>query len=321
MKIVILDAYCANPGDLNWDLLKEFGELQVYDRSPLADEDEIIRRIGDARVVLTNKTPLSARVLESCKNLGLISVLATGYNIVDIAAAKERGIMVTNVPGYATESVAQFSMALLLELCFHVGAHSDSVFAGDWEKCPDFSYTVHPLVDLQEKTLGIIGFGKIGKRLGMIAQAMGMRVLATGSRKTPEGEKIAEYADLDTLLKESDAVSVNCPLLPETRNLLRAENLLKMKKTAFLINTGRGPVVNEQDVADALIRGELAGYAADVVSSEPIAADNPLLHAPNCILTPHIAWASEKCRKKLLEVSAENIRSFLEGNPKNLVNP
>ncbi len=319
MKIVVLDGYCENPGDLSWEVLSSFGDLSVYDRTP-SDEDTIVSRIGDAEIVLTNKTPISARTLSACPSIRFIGVLATGYNIVDVAAAKERGIPVCNVPGYATEDVAQFSIALLLELCHHVGAHSDSVFAGKWAACPDYSYSDFPLISLSGKTLGIIGFGRIGRRLGKIASVMGMKILATGSRVCPEGEAIADYVDLDSLLRDSDVVSINCPLLPETRDLLNRENLMKMRSGAFLINTGRGPVINEQDVADALRNGQLGGYAADVVSVEPILADNPLLTAPNCILTPHIAWASKECRVKIMEITEANIKAFLAGTVKNRVN-
>lgn len=317
MKIIVLDGYAENPGDLSWDALGALGELTVYDRT--APED-VIARIGDGEIVFTNKTVLTAEVFAACPNIRLVSVLATGYNIVDCAAARERGILVCNVPGYSTAAVAQMTFALLLELCHHVGHHSDAVHAGRWTNNSDFCFWDYPLVELDGKTLGIIGFGSIGKAVGRIARAMGMRVLSTGSRPTDEGRAIADYVALDELLRESDVISLHCPLFPETTGLMNRENIAKMKDGAMLLNTSRGGVLVEQDVTDALNSGKLAGAAMDVVSVEPIREENPLLHAKNCVLTPHIAWAPKEARQRIMNISAENVTAFLAGKPVNVVN-
>lgn len=317
MKIVVLDGYAENPGDLSWEGLEKLGELTVYDRTAAED---IVSRIGDAEVVFTNKTPLTEATFAACPNIRLVSVLATGYNIVDCAAARARGIPVCNVPGYSTAAVAQFTFALLLELCHHVGHHSEAVHAGHWTSNADFCFWDYPLVELAGKTLGIIGFGSIGKAVGRIAKAMGMRVLATGSRPTEEGREIADYVELDTVLTQSDVISLHCPLFPETTGIINNSSLAKMKDGAMLINTSRGGVLVEADVAEALNTGKLAGAAMDVVSVEPISAENPLLTAKNCILTPHIAWAPKEARQRIMDMSVENVEAFLRGEPVHVVN-
>ena len=320
MKLVITDGYCENPGDLSWEPLKQFGELVIYDRTE-DDEDKIIDRIGDADIAIINKVPITERIMDACPNLKAIAILATGYNVVDIDAAKKRGIHVCNVPAYGTDAVAEFAMSLLLELCHHVGHHADAVKEGRWESCPDFCFWDYPLMDLHGKTMGIIGFGRIGRTTGKLANAFGMKVLATGSRPTPEGEALADYVDLDTLLARSDVIALHCPLLPGTKDIICRENIEKMKDGVIIINNARGGCVVERDLADALNSGKVAAAGLDVVSTEPISGDNPLLTAKNCIITPHISWASRECRQRILDTTVENVRSFLAGTPKNVVNP
>ena len=320
MKIVLLDGEALNPGDLSWAPLEALGELTVYPHG-CEDQEEVIRRIGDAEIVLGNKTPVSRLVFERCPNIRLVCLVSTGYNVVDIAAAKDHGIPVCNVPAYGTEMVAQFAIGLLLELCHHVQLHNDSVHSGEWERCPNFSYWKAPIMELAGKTMGIIGFGRIGRAVGRIAKAMGMRILATGSRSCPEGEAIAEYVDLDTLLRESDVVSLHCPLFPETEKLINRHTLARMKEGAILLNNSRGGLVDEQALADALNCGHLRSAAVDVVSVEPIVGTNPLLTAKNCIITPHMSWAATECRQRIVDITARNILAFLEGAPQNVVNP
>ena len=320
MKIVLLDSEALNPGDLSWEALEGLGSLTVYPRGA-ADPEEVIRRIGDAEIVLTNKTPIARTVFERCPGMKLLCVLATGYNVVDTAAAREYGVPVCNVPAYGTEMVAQFAIGLLLEICHHVQLHNQSVHAGDWERCPNFCYWKMPIIELAGKTMGIIGFGRIGRAVGRIAKALGMRVLATGSRKCPEGEAIAEYVDLDTLLSQSDVVSLHCPQFPETEGIINAGTIAKMKDGAILLNNSRGGLLDEQAVADALNSGKLRYAAVDVVSREPILGTNPLLTAKNCIITAHISWAAVEARARIVDITAENIRRFLAGDPQNVVNP
>ena len=320
MNIVILDGEALNPGDLSWAPLEALGKLTVYARGT-NDPEEVIRRIGDAEIVLTNKTPVGRTVFERCPKLKLLSVLATGYNVVDTAAAKEHGVPVCNVPAYGTEMVAQFAIGLLLEVCHHVGLHNASVHAGDWERCPNFCYWKMPIMELAGKTMGIIGFGRIGRAVGRIAKALGMKVLAAGSRPCSEGLAIAEYVDLDTVLRESDVISLHCPLFPETEQLINRSSIAKMKDGVILINNSRGGLLNEQDVADALNSGKIRAAAVDVVSTEPIVGTNPLLTAKNCIITPHMSWAAVEARGRIVDITAENIRSFLSGSPRNVVNP
>ena len=318
MKIVILDGYTANPGDLSWDALKEFGDLTVYDRTAPQD---VLARIGDAEVVFVNKVVLDRQTLQQCPKLKMISVLATGYNIVDIAAAKELGIVVCNSPAYSTASVAQLTIALLLELCHHVGAHSEACHNGSWTNSPDFCFWNYPLMELDGKTMGIIGYGSIGQAVGRIAQAMGMHLLVNARHIRPELESdTCRYVDLDTLLRESDVVSLHCPQTEQTAGMINAATLAKMKDGAILLNTSRGGLIQEADLADALRSGKLRGAAVDVVSREPIAADNPLLQAPNCLMTPHIAWAPLEARARLLAIARDNLNAYTQGAPINVVN-
>lgn len=317
MKIVILDGHALNPGDLCWDCIRQFGEVTVYDRTP--DKAETIRRIGDAQIILLNKVPIDAEVLDACPSIKLICCLSTGYNVVDIHAAKKRGIPVCNVPAYSTAAVSQFTFALLLELCHRIGHHNDAVHGGKWAACPDFCFWDTPQMELAGKTMGIIGYGRIGQATGRIARAMGMEVLAY-SRTVRDGVDV-NYVDLDALLQQSDVISLHCPLFPETERLINAETIAKMKVGAILLNTSRGQVIDEAAVADALHSGKLRGAAMDVVSEEPISPTNPLLTAPNCIVTPHMAWAPVETRQRIIDTTIQNIRSFLSENPQNVVNP
>ena len=319
MKIVILDSNALNPGDMSWDKIRAFGEVTTYPRT--SGKEKIIHRIGNADIVLLNKVPIDADILDACPSIKLICCLSTGYNVVDIQAARSKSIPVCNVPAYSTAAVSQFTFALLLELCHRIGHHDKTVHDGKWSACPDFCYWDTPQMELAGKTMGIIGFGRIGQAVGRIANAMGMNVLAYSRSIRPEGEKIATYVDLDTLLSQSDIVSLHCPLFPETQNLINAQTIAKMKDGAILLNTSRGPVINETDVAEALKEGKLRGAAMDVVSEEPISPSNPLLTAPNCIITPHMAWAPMETRQRILDVTVENISGFLSGRPVNVVNP
>lgn len=319
MKIVILDAYTTNPGDLSWERFKEFGELTVYDRGIKNDLQESIDRIQDADVVLTNKVPIKEELLEACPNIKYIGTLSTGYNIIDLDACRTRGIPVCNVPSYSTSAVAQFTMALLLEVCHHVGEHNNIVHSGGWERSVDFCFWNYPLIELSSKTIGIIGFGKIGQEVAKLAAAFGMKVLAYSRTEYEEGRKLAEYVDLDTLLASSDIVSLHCPLFPETRGIIINEKIAKMKDGAILLNTSRGPLIVEEDVANALNSDKLYYYATDVASREPIRSDNPLLTAKNCIITPHIAWAAKETRERLVGIVYENLKAYTEGKVQNNV--
>lgn len=318
MKIVILDGKTCSPDGSAWKDLRPFGEVIAYERTA---PDEVLDRVGDAEIVCTNKVKLSAELLAQCPNLRLICVLATGYNVVDTAAARARSIDVCNIPAYSTASVAQMTTALLLELTNHVALHSDSVHRGDWAACPDFCYWLTPLTELDGKTMGIIGYGKIGQAFGKVAQALGMRLLVCAHHRRPELESdTCRYASLDEVLSESYVVSLHCPQTPETEKLINRETISKMRPGALLLNTSRGGVLDEAAVAEALRSGHLGGAAVDVVSSEPISPDNPLLTAPNCIITPHISWAGEEPRARLLEILKGNIQAFLAGSPRNVVN-
>ena len=312
MKIVVLDGYTENPGDLSWDALGALGELTVYDRTTPQD---VVTRIGDAQAVYTNKTQLPREVLAQVPTVRFIGVLATGYNVVDVDAAREQGIVVSNIPTYGTDAVAQFVFALLLEVCHHVAHHAQAVQEGRWTACPDFCFWDYPLMELAGKTLGIIGYGRIGRRTAEVARGFGMRVLAYDAHVTAE-----ESVPLDALLAQSDVVSLHCPLFPETREIIRAETIAKMKDGAILINTSRGPLVQEADLREALVNGKLYAAALDVVSTEPIRADNPLLGLPNCLITPHIAWAPKESRQRLMDVAVDNLRAFQAGEPRNVVN-
>jgi glycerate dehydrogenase len=319
MKIVILDGYTENPGDLSWGGLEALGELTVYDRTPLNDEAEIIRRVGDAEAVFTNKTPLSARVFEACIGLQYVGVLATGYNVVDVAAAKASGVTVSNIPTYGTAAVGQFAIALLLEICHHIGHHDGAVHAGRWQSNPDWCFWDYPLIELDQKTMGIIGFGRIGQATGKIAQALGMKVIAYDAMENDAGRAIAQYVPLDTLLRDSDVIALHCPLFPETQGTVNRNSIAKMKDGVIILNNSRGPLIVEQDLADALNSGKVYAAGLDVVSSEPIKADNPLLSAKNCMITPHISWAPKESRQRLMDIAVDNLKNFLQGTPVNVV--
>lgn len=318
MKIIILDGKALNPGDLDYGCFNQFGEVTIYEQTE--NEDEAIARIADHEIVLLNKVPITERLLEACPNIKLICIQATGYNVVDCEACAKRGIPVTNVPSYGTAAVAQFTLALMLEMCHKVGLHNESVHNGDWCRAETFCYWLTPQMELAGKTLGIIGFGKIGQAVAKLAKAFGMDVIVYNRSQSEEGKKLAQYADLDTVLKKADFLSLHCPLFPETEKIINAENIAKMKDGAMLINTSRGPLLDEQAVYEALESGKLRYAAVDVVSQEPITADNPLLKAKNCIITPHMAWVPIESRQRLLDCVVENIRAFLNGKPQNVVN-
>lgn len=320
MKIVVLDGAVENPGDLSWEELGKLGELTVYERTSMTDEAEIARRIGGASVVITNKTPITRGVLERCPSVRYISVLATGYNVIDCAAARERGIPVSNVPAYGTDVVGQFAIALLLEICHHIGAHSEAVRQGRWERSTDWCFWDYPLMELAGKTMGIIGFGRIGQKTGTIAKALGMEVLAYSPHESEGGRAIAQYTDLDTLLAKSDVISLHCPLFPETREIINRETIAKMKDGVIILNNSRGPLIVEQDLADALNSGKVYAAGLDVVGEEPIRGDNPLLRAKNCIITPHISWASRESRQRILDCTVKNVKAFQAGAPIHVVN-
>lgn len=317
MKIVVLDGYTENPGDLSWDKLAALGELTVYDRTPAALVPE---RIGDAEAVYTNKTPITRETLAHCPRLRYIGVLATGYNIVNCAAAREQGVTVTNIPSYGTQAVAQFAIALLLEICHHVGRHSDAVRQGRWSQCPDWCFWDYPLIELAGKVMGIIGLGRIGLATARAAAALGMRVVAFDREPCAAGRETAEYVPLDALFAESDVVVLHCPLLPETEGLICRETLAKMKDGVILINNSRGPLVVEADLAEALASGKVYAAGLDVAGTEPIPQGSPLLRAENCIITPHISWAPRESRQRLMEIAADNLKQFLGGRPVNVVN-
>jgi glycerate dehydrogenase len=318
MKIVVLDGYAVNPGDLSWEGFEKLGELTVYDRSHLNDEAEVIQRIGEAEAVITNKTPVSKRVIEACGNIRYIGVLATGYDIVDSKAASERGIPVANVPSYGTDAVGQFAIALLLEICHRIGHHDRAVKKGRWEKNPDWCFWDYPLIELVGKTAGIIGFGRIGQTTGRIAGALGMEVIANDEAQNGAG--IAAYVSRDELYSRSDVIFLHCPLLSATKGMINRESIAKMKDGVIILNSARGPMVVEQDLADALESGKVYAAGLDVVSSEPIRPNNPLLKAKNCIITPHIAWAPKESRGRLMDIAVNNLKSFIEGKPVNVVN-
>ena len=319
MKLVVLDGYTENPGDLSWDALRRFGELTVYERTS-DDQSEVAERIKGADIVVANKTPIRAEVINSAGALKYITILATGYDIVDVAAARARGIPVSNVPSYGTAAVAQFAIAMLLEICHHVAHHSETVHAGRWESCADWCYWDYPLIELDGQTMGIIGFGRIGQQTGRIAKALGMHILATGSRPTDAGREIADYVELDELLARSDVISLHCPLFPSTRGIISRENIARMKDGVILLNNSRGALVDEQALADALNSGKVYAAGLDVVSTEPIRGDNPLLKAKNCFITPHISWAPKEARERIMDCTVKNIEAFLDGKPVNVVN-
>ena len=320
MKIVVLDGYAENPGDISWAPLEALGDLTVYDRTSLTESPLIAQRIGDAQIAVTNKTPLTRAVIDACPNLKAIAVLATGYNVVDTAYAREKNIPVMNVPVYGTDNVAQYAIALLLEACSHIGHHDRSVHAGDWTRSVDFCYWQRPLIEVSGKTAGIIGFGRIGMAVARILRAMHVRVLAYSRTERTEGRTLADYVPLDELLAQSDFIFLHCPLTPETEGIVNATNIAKMKDGVIIVNNGRGQLIVEEDLAAALTSGKVGGAAVDVASTEPIAADNPLLHAPHCIITPHISWATKEARERIMQMTADNVKAFMDGTPTNVVN-
>ncbi|SBV98061.1 D-isomer specific 2-hydroxyacid dehydrogenase [uncultured delta proteobacterium] len=316
MKIVVLDGYTENPGDLSWAGIESFGSVTVYDRTPA---DAVAARVADAGIVITNKTPVTRATMDACPNIRLIAVLATGYDPVDIAAAKEKGIVVSNVPTYGTDAVGQFAIALLLEIASRVGHHDLAVKQGRWATSPDWCFWDYPLMELAGKTMGIIGFGRIGQSTGRIAKALGMRVIAHDKFPNDSGRAIGEYVDQDTLFAQSDVIALHCNLTEETKHIIRRETIAKMRDGVIIINNSRGPLIAEQDLADALRAGKVHAAGLDVVSLEPITADNPLLTAKNCIITPHISWAPKECRQRIMDITVNNIKAFTEGEPVNRI--
>lgn len=318
MKIVVLDGYTLNPGDLSWDALNRLGEVTIHDRTPVT---EIAARCAGATVILTNKVPLSEETLNQLPDLKYVGILATGYNIVNTEVCKNKGIVVSNVPGYSTPAVAQLVFAFMLELCLHVQKHSDAVLDGKWARSADFSFWDYPLIELAGKTLGIIGLGTIGKKVADIATAFDMNIIATGRTQPDQSHRgNFKWVSLDELLDRSDLISIHCPLTPATQGLINKENLNKMKPSAFLINTSRGPIINDADLADALNNNIIAGAGIDVLSAEPPPADNPLFKAKNIIITPHIAWAAFEARVRLMDIVVSNLQAFISGEPVNVVN-
>jgi glycerate dehydrogenase len=317
MNIVVLDGFALNPGDLSWERLQQLGNVEVYDRTPT---DKIIERIGDAEFILTNKTPITADIMEKTK-IKYIGVLATGYNVVDTTTAKERGIVVTNVPAYSTASVAQMVFAHILEICQQVGLHDKAVKEGEWAASPDFCFWKKSLIELDGKTMGIIGFGRIGQAVNKVAQAFGMKVIAYSPRRRTELESDSmKYGELEELLAASDIISLHCPLFEGTKNLINKTTISKMKKNTIIINTSRGPLINENDLADALNSDRIYAAGIDVVSEEPIKKENPLLKAKNIFITPHIAWAPREARARLMNIAVENLQSYIDGKFVNVVN-
>ena len=318
MNIVVLDGYTLNPGDISWEGIEKLGDITIYDRTPV---DKVIERSAGVEVIFTNKTPVNEEAINELTSLKFIGVLATGYNIVNTEAAKAKGVIVSNVPGYGTNSVVQMTIALLLELCLRVQRHSDAVMEGKWARSSDWCFWDYPLVELSGKTMGIIGFGRIGRQVGDVATAFGMNIVGNSRHWTDQSQrKNFRWAEVPELLAQSDVVSIHCPLFPETKGLINKESLMTMKKTAFLLNTSRGPIVVDEDLAEALNSEVIAGAGIDVLSVEPPSADNPLFKAKNCIITPHIAWATKEARIRLMDITVSNLSAFINGNPVNVVN-
>ena len=320
MKIVVLDGYTENPGDISWAPLEALGDVTVYDRTAYEESPLIAERIGGAEVIVINKTPISKATIDKCPNLKAIAVLATGYNVVDYEYARTKNIPVMNVPIYGTDNVSQFAIGLLLEACSHIGDHDRSVHAGEWASNPDWCYWHHPMIEVSGKTAGIIGLGRIGVNTAKVLRALNVRVIASDAHESDAGRAVAEYVSLDELLAQSDFIFLHCPLFPATEGIINAANIAKMKDGVILINNSRGQLVVEADLAAALARGKVACAALDVVSTEPIKADNVLLTAPNCIITPHISWATKEARERIMLATADNVRAFMAGTPTNVVN-
>ena len=320
MKIVNLDSYALNPGDLDWSPLKELGDCTFYDRTPVNDDNEILKRIGDAEIVLTNKTPLDEHVISTAPNLKYIGVTATGYNVIDTEAATKANIPVTNIPTYGTDAVAQFTFALLLEITSHVGLHNQLVHDGRWSSNPDFTFWAKPLMELQGKTLGLIGFGSIAKKVAEIGHAFSMNIIFYNHRPKTDLPNYVKQLSLEELYQQSDIISLHVPQTPETTEMINQKAISQMKDGVILINTARGGLISEKDVADALNDGKIAAAGVDVVQKEPIPADSPLLSAKNCYITPHIAWAPRETRNRLLGIVVDNLQAFLNGKKLNVVN-
>ena len=320
MKIVVLDGYTENPGDLSWEAFAEFGELTVYDRTSYVESPLIAERIGDAEIVIINKTPISAATIDKCPGIKLIAVLATGYNVVDYNYAKAKGIPVVNVPTYGTQIVGQYALGLLLEICSHYGHHDETVKEGKWQNCPDWCYWDYPMIELCGKTAGIIGLGRIGQATARLLNALEMKVIAYDTHESESGRRVAEYVALDELFRRSDVIFLHCPLFPETERIINKNNIAKMKDGVIIINNSRGQLIAEQDLADALNCGKVYAAGLDVVSTEPIRPDNPLLTAKNCLITPHISWAAQASRQRIMDATLENVRAFLKGETLNRVN-
>lgn len=320
MKIVILDGCIENPGDLSWKPLEELGELTVYDRTSYVESPLIAERICDAEIVITNKTPISKETIEACPNIRAIAAMSTGYNVIDYIYAKEKGIPVMNVPAYGTRTVSQYAVGMLLEICSHFAHHDRTVKEGRWQNSTDWCYWDYPMIELYGQTAGIIGLGRIGKATAGILNALGMNVLAYSGEKHHQDTDTAKYVDLDTLLARSDVIFLHCPLFPETEGMINKESIAKMKDGVILINNSRGQLIVEQDLADALNCGKVYAAGLDTVAIEPIRADNPLLTAKNCMITPHISWAAKAARQRILDMVADNVRSFIAGKPENVVN-
>ncbi|KOA18605.1 putative 2-hydroxyacid dehydrogenase [Clostridium homopropionicum DSM 5847] len=316
MKIVVLDGYTLNPGDISWEDLEKLGELKVYDRT---EKDKVIERIGDAEIIFTNKVQITKEILKKT-NIKYIGVLATGYNVVDISAAKEKGISVTNIPTYGTDTVAQMVFAHILNICHHVSEHNTAIKEGQWTNNLDFCFWNYPQIELVGKTIGIIGYGRIGRATGRIAEVFGMKVLAYANHENKEFEsETMKYTSLDELLQKSDIISLHCPLFENTKGIINKNTIAKMKDGVIIINTSRGPLINEEDLAEAIISGKVYAAGIDVVSTEPIKEDNPLLKCKNAFITPHIAWASKEARQRLMNIAVNNLIAFLKGEPVNLV--
>lgn len=315
-----MDGYTENPGDLSWEGLEALGDLKVYDRASYEESPVIAETIGDADIVITNKTPISKETIDKCRNIKLIAMLATGYNVVDYEYAREKGIPVVNVPSYGTQIVSQYALGLLLEICSHYGHHGQTVKDGKWEKSLDWCYWDYPLIELYGKTAGIIGLGRIGQATAKLLNALEMKVIAYDEYESNEGKKLARYVDLDTLFKESDVIFLHCPLFPSTQGIINRDNIAKMKDGVIIINNSRGGLVVDEDLAQALNSGKVYAAGLDVVSTEPIQADNPLLQAKNCLITPHISWAAKESRQRIMDCVVDNVKAFLAGNPVNEVN-
>ena len=320
MKIVVLDGYTENPGDISWEPLKKLGNVTVYDRTSYTESPLIAERIGDAQVAVINKTPISRETIDRCPNLKLIAVLATGYNVVNYEYAREKGIPVVNVPSYGTQIVGQYAVGMLLEICSHYGHHDRTVHEGRWQSNEDWCYWDYPMMELSGKTAGIIGLGRIGQATAKILNALDMRVLAYDAFPSQDGKRVAQYVELERLLSESDVIFLHCPLFKETEGIINRETISRMKDGVILINNSRGQLIVEQDLADALNSGKVYAAGLDVLSKEPVGEDNPLLKAKNCMITPHISWASKEARERIMEATAENIKAFMDGTPIHVVN-